>query len=45
MGLVEFNYNSVKTIIQCNQDDKMEDIILKFLGKCEKIDRRFIFPL
>ena len=36
MTCVEFNYNSMKTIIQCIQDDKMEDIIQKFLAKCEK---------
>ena len=30
---VIFNYEGINTIIQCNRDDKMKDIINKFLIK------------
>ena len=36
MAKVEFIYNGESIIIQCLEEDKMEDIIGKFLGKCQK---------
>ena len=36
MSQVEFIYNSNKTKIQCNENEKMEDIIQKFLMKVKK---------
>ena len=36
MAQVEFDYNGIKTIIQCNVEDQMEQIIQKFLIKCNK---------
>ena len=33
MNKVEFCFNDVKFIAQCNKDDKMKDIIAKFLSK------------
>ena len=36
MSQVEFNYFNTITIIQCNMQDKMLDIIKKFLLKCQK---------
>ena len=33
---VEFIYNSTKTMIQCKEEDRMEDIIEKFIIKCQK---------
>ena len=36
MSQVEFIYNSNKTKIQCNENEKMEDIIQKFLIKIKK---------
>lgn len=36
MAQVEFNYNNAITIIQCNMQDKMFNIIQKFLLKCQK---------
>ena len=36
MAKVEFYYNNTKTTIQCEQEDKIEIIIQKFLLKCSK---------
>ena len=36
MASVEFIYNGSPTLIQCQKEDKMEDIIDKFLAKCQK---------
>ena len=36
MASVEFIYNGAPTVIQCQKEDKMEDIIDKFLAKCQK---------
>ena len=36
MASVAFIYNGVPTVIQCQKEDKMEDIIEKFLAKCQK---------
>ena len=33
---VEFIYNGTKMMIQCKEDDRMEDIIEKFIIKCQK---------
>ena len=33
---VEFNYNYDNTIIQCNMQDKVKDIINRYLTKCQK---------
>jgi len=33
---VEFNYNGKKTTIQCNLNEKIKDIINKFIIKIEK---------
>ena len=37
MSQIEFKYKSSNIIIQCNENDKMKDIIDKFLNKVEKI--------
>ena len=36
MNKVEFTYIDDKFLIQCNNDDKMKDIIFKFLNKADK---------
>ena len=36
MAEVEFNYNGKKTTIQCNLNEKIKDIIKKYIGKIEK---------
>ena len=36
MAEVIFNYEGIETIIQCNINDKMKDIINKYLIKIEK---------
>ena len=41
MNKVEFSYNDDKYIVQCNNDDKMSDIIARFLSKAGK-DRKNI---
>ena len=33
MNKVEFCFNDIKFFVQCNNDDKMKDIIAKFLSK------------
>jgi len=33
---VIFNYDGIETIIQCNKDEKMKDIIKRFLIKIGK---------
>ncbi len=43
MNKVEFEYYSVKTIIQCNAEDKMKDIINKFLNKIGKKKKNIYF--
>ena len=35
MCQAEFLYYGINTIIQCNEDEKMADIIKKFCIKCE----------
>ena len=35
MSQIEFDYNSKKAIIQCNKNDKIKDILKKFLIKSE----------
>ena len=39
MSKVNFNYNETNYFVQCNSEDKMKDIISKFLGKINK-DRK-----
>ena len=36
MAKIEFIYNGESIFVQCQEEDKMEDIIGKFLGKCQK---------
>ena len=43
MNKVEFDYASAKTIIQCNDDEKMGDIINKYLSKIGKKKKIFIY--
>ena len=38
MSEIEFNYNQDNLIIQCNKDEKMKDIIIKF---CTKIGKNY----
>ena len=45
MNQVEFNYNNETIIIQCNQDEKMKEIIKKFLSKCDDISSEEIIFL
>ena len=33
MAQVNFNYNGIKTVIQCQKDDKMKDIFKRLLTK------------
>ena len=33
MAKVEFNYKGIKTVIQCLEDEKMEEIFKKFCSK------------
>ena len=40
---VIFNYEGVKTIIQCNINEKMEDIINKFLNKIENKENNLFY--
>ena len=44
MSIVEFIHNNFSTIIQCDQDEKMEEIINKFINKT-KLDKNQIFFL
>ena len=43
MSEVEFIYNGVKTIIQCNTNDKMKDICQKFKEKAKINNNMNIF--
>ena len=43
MSQVEFDYNNVKTIIQCNPNDKMKDIIKKFFIKVDTMESKVYF--
>ena len=43
MAEVEFIYNSAKTIIQCNKNDKMKDIFQKFKQKTDIDNNTDIF--
>ena len=43
MAQVDFNYESKKITIQCNPDDTMESIILKFLAKIENTSKELFF--
>ena len=44
MSKVIFNYNGINTIIQCETNNKMEDICKKFIGKT-RIDINQIYFL
>ncbi len=39
MAEVIFNYEGINTIIQCNINDKIKDIISKFLAKIDKNEK------
>lgn len=39
MNKVVFDCNDIKFTIQCNNDDKMKDIISKYLSKSDKNKR------
>ena len=43
MVSVEFVDNGIKTIIQCNENDKLEDIIQRYCFKTEKNIEKMIF--
>ena len=43
MAKVEFIYESAKTIIQCNPEDRLEDIVQKFTVKLEKNTKDLFF--
>ena len=43
MNKVDFTYNDDKYFVQCNNDDKMKDIIDKFLNKAGKNRRNIVF--
>ena len=43
MSSVEFIYLNAKTIIQCNPEEKMKNIIKKFLVKCDKMENEIFF--
>ena len=43
MNKVDFSYNDNKYFVQCNNDDKMKDIIDKFLTKSVKSKKMFSF--
>ena len=40
---VLFNYNGIETIIQCNINDKMKDIINKYIIKTEKNNKNLYY--
>ena len=42
MAQVEFQYNSISTIIQCNEDQKMSEICNNFISK-SNLDENNIF--
>ena len=43
MAQVEFNYNGNKTIIQCNLDEVMKDIIQRFIIKIQLKNEKVFF--
>lgn len=43
MNKVDFTYNDDKFIVQCNNGDKMKDIISKFLSKIGKERKNVVF--
>ena len=43
MNKIEFTYNDDKFIVQCKNDDKMKDIISRFLFKVEKERKNMVF--
>ena len=43
MAEVIFNHNGIETIIQCNENDKMKDIINKFIIKTENDKSKIYF--
>ena len=45
MAEVTFDYESLNIDIQCNLNDKMKDIINKFLVKIEKNDQNILYYL
>ena len=40
---VIFNYKGIETLIQCNINDKMKDIINKFIIKRNIINKKLFF--
>ena len=43
MNKVDFTYNDDKYFVQCNYEDKMRDIIDKFLSKAGKNRKNVVF--
>ena len=43
MNKVDFIYNDNNYFIQCNNEDKMGDILTKFANKAEKNIKKFFF--
>ena len=43
MNKVDFTYNDDKYFVQCSNDDKMKDIIAKFLSKINKERKNIVF--
>jgi len=43
MNKVVFDCNNTKVVIQCNKDDKMKDIIAKYLSKSDKNKNNLTF--
>lgn len=43
MNKIEFSYNNAVFLVQCNNDDKMEDVIEKFLTKSGQNKKNVFF--
>ena len=43
MYQVEFKYNGINTIIQCDQDEKMKDIVTNFANKIQRNKNKIYF--
>ena len=43
MTEVEFNYNGIATIIQCNRNDKMIDVCEKFESKSQLKEKTIFY--
>ena len=43
MNKIEFSYNNAVFLVQCNNDDKMKDVIEKFLTKSGQNKKNVFF--